>query len=572
MNSRSMSTKLAYDLLVFLLLVVVFAAACSTAGEPPTDDSIVVHQEEAYDAQEHFEAIEEKFRAWDEFVIDGDDVGREDLLTAKLNELRVLEKEYNVVVDYDDESWEAAARLRRAELPLRMAETLRQEGAEYDGKAATLEDEGRQRLGEFLWWAAEEGVDNEWMDGGVLTVAEFDAKLLNEWWEEFPEQAVSSLQRFERRCHDGVVRACGEAARMYRRGVYVMEDEERKDEFYGIACRGGLVEPGARFEDDAWRATRETTAEEKGGESQAKRAFVAIQEKFDEQFEKWLQEKFDELMGELRRMEAEDVDERLTYLEDTSQEILPFVEAYGELIRAHCDDEWTMAARFQKGEIVSRWGTVEKRIESRYLLNLPPETAWEYSNFSTPVWWYAKEAAADLYEEILDFTVGNEEGLGGWSGKAMDRLTELKPQRVHQWFHENPEMVEVAVRHREARCDDGVAARCVDLGEMYHKEEFIARDLDRAKSLFAEACTLDEGRCSSLGMLYAEGEGGDRDLARAVELFEKACAERDARGCHPLAGYYQEGRGVERDDTRAQELFEKACLGGHQMACFRGER
>jgi TPR repeat protein len=120
----------------------------------------------------------------------------------------------------------------------------------------------------------------------------------------------------------------------------------------------------------------------------------------------------------------------------------------------------------------------------------------------------------------------------------------------------------------ERECDAGNAGACFSLGEWY---QVIKRDYSKAKSIFEENCKLNKNgnSCFGLGVLYAAGKGCDRDLAKASTLFARACSLGHTRGCDVHGTTCMDTSSGEQDIASAQKSFTSACSKEYAPSCYR---
>ena len=110
--------------------------------------------------------------------------------------------------------------------------------------------------------------------------------------------------------------------------------------------------------------------------------------------------------------------------------------------------------------------------------------------------------------------------------------------------------------------------KCFELAEKYRAGEGVAKDLNKANSLYEKACSLDNGTgCNNLGYNYQYGNGVTRDLNKANSFYEKACSLDDGVVCIILGDNYQYGNGVTKDLNKANSFYEKACSLGVEDVC-----
>jgi hypothetical protein len=104
---------------------------------------------------------------------------------------------------------------------------------------------------------------------------------------------------------------------------------------------------------------------------------------------------------------------------------------------------------------------------------------------------------------------------------------------------------------------------------MHEEGDTVAKDLDKASSLYQRACDASHGgSCSRLGSLNELGLGRKKDLKAAFSLYEKGCNLKSYQGCSSLGELFEKGQGAPKiDNQRAAELYRNACGGRHPAGC-----
>jgi TonB family protein len=126
-------------------------------------------------------------------------------------------------------------------------------------------------------------------------------------------------------------------------------------------------------------------------------------------------------------------------------------------------------------------------------------------------------------------------------------------------------------------CDGGNAISCNHVGFMYTIGGGVEHDVNRAVQIYQKGCdTGDAHACQDLGYLYLYGLGMTKDekqaarlFTRAIQIYQKSCDAGNAGGCSNLGYAYYLGQGVPEDNSRAVQLFQKGCDGDVATGCFR---
>jgi TPR repeat protein len=93
-------------------------------------------------------------------------------------------------------------------------------------------------------------------------------------------------------------------------------------------------------------------------------------------------------------------------------------------------------------------------------------------------------------------------------------------------------------------CDAGYADACYEAGLFYSGDMDLPADAPRANALWAQSCA---GRyadgCYVLAVSYVLGRGGlEKDLDRAASLFGDACDAGSSKGCEQVQSYEKTGQ------------------------------
>jgi TPR repeat protein len=129
------------------------------------------------------------------------------------------------------------------------------------------------------------------------------------------------------------------------------------------------------------------------------------------------------------------------------------------------------------------------------------------------------------------------------------------------------------------KCEGGDGRSCRRLAYRYSSGAGVARDPERATSLFSRACDLDDPvACVILADRYV-GQAHQDDSAaaliaraqalftKAAGLYKKACDQGKAEGCGGLGDAYIFGRGLSRDVPRGIKLLTSACDADDAASC-----
>ncbi|MEM9691879.1 MAG: tetratricopeptide repeat protein, partial [Myxococcota bacterium] len=120
----------------------------------------------------------------------------------------------------------------------------------------------------------------------------------------------------------------------------------------------------------------------------------------------------------------------------------------------------------------------------------------------------------------------------------------------------------------EARCSQGSAGSCFNLGAAYERGVGVSRDARQAFGGYERACRRGDIRgCRAMAAFYIRGIGVTKDYGRALTLLQPACLEGDALSCSNLGTMYAKGFGVAEDLRRATSLYGRACDAGNPRGC-----
>ena len=161
----------------------------------------------------------------------------------------------------------------------------------------------------------------------------------------------------------------------------------------------------------------------------------------------------------------------------------------------------------------------------------------------------------------MDFGVLN-------TGKNRDKLYPMSITGIQGAPEVKPKDTPATQRY-QARCDDGAADDCVDLGWMLRTGEGVQVDFDRARRVLVKACGLGSALgCNDLGLMMELGEGQAADDKKAVYYYQLSCTMGNGHGCRNWGLMIENGKGVSAPDMqRAMELFRKSCDMENGLAC-----
>lgn len=105
------------------------------------------------------------------------------------------------------------------------------------------------------------------------------------------------------------------------------------------------------------------------------------------------------------------------------------------------------------------------------------------------------------------------------------------------------------------------APGCRSLGGLYEYGRGVARDADRARSLYEKGCAMGDGAsCAD----YARATPNS---AKAFEVTDKACEAKSAESCEMAARLALSGTGTAKSVLRAADLAEHGCAAGSVASC-----
>lgn len=116
-----------------------------------------------------------------------------------------------------------------------------------------------------------------------------------------------------------------------------------------------------------------------------------------------------------------------------------------------------------------------------------------------------------------------------------------------------------------AACDHGQVSACRDWGLMFEHGQGTSADLDRAQTLYEQACDAeDQAACVSLAATWWRQGVHSSSIDR---LLERGCKADEARGCRLFANRLEQS--LDPDDaSRAPKLYRKGCELEDAEACL----
>ncbi len=141
---------------------------------------------------------------------------------------------------------------------------------------------------------------------------------------------------------------------------------------------------------------------------------------------------------------------------------------------------------------------------------------------------------------------------------------------THVSSHYEPVCVGTDLVDCGARCDDGDAIACNDLGVLLRNAPAKERNARAAVIAFRRSCDRHFGPgCRNLAGQIETGDGARNDVLLASKLYAIACDHGDLPACTRLGVLFAMGRGVVEDRLLAAVLLSTACDAGEREACGR---
>jgi TPR repeat protein len=118
---------------------------------------------------------------------------------------------------------------------------------------------------------------------------------------------------------------------------------------------------------------------------------------------------------------------------------------------------------------------------------------------------------------------------------------------------------------------DQWARNCFALGDMHRRGSGTEQDYAKAKLLYDAACFdgRHAGACVQQAYISQKDNDGDIDLDHARALYVQACSLNDPGGCAGLGNMMYMGLGGPRDRPRAVRLLQDSCADEYEWACTR---
>jgi uncharacterized protein len=121
------------------------------------------------------------------------------------------------------------------------------------------------------------------------------------------------------------------------------------------------------------------------------------------------------------------------------------------------------------------------------------------------------------------------------------------------------------------QAESGDVGAAYELGRLYHKGEYGARDYGEAFKWYSKAAARGHTQAQvGLASLYADGKGVTQDYFRAAEWYRAAAnLGRSADAQAALGDLHFHGRGVAHDIAEARDWYRKAAERGHALGQYR---
>ncbi|MBS1240045.1 MAG: hypothetical protein H6R45_751, partial [Proteobacteria bacterium] len=110
-------------------------------------------------------------------------------------------------------------------------------------------------------------------------------------------------------------------------------------------------------------------------------------------------------------------------------------------------------------------------------------------------------------------------------------------------FVESGEEKSATNAYLELACSHDYGLGCSNLGYRYEKGNYVIRDPERARALYAQSCELQYGGgCYNMASVLEDGIGGEKDLPGALSFYEKGCAFEHLDSCFWAAFFLEKGK------------------------------
>ncbi len=114
------------------------------------------------------------------------------------------------------------------------------------------------------------------------------------------------------------------------------------------------------------------------------------------------------------------------------------------------------------------------------------------------------------------------------------------------------------------RCQQGNAEGCDSTGNVYLSGTGVTKDLNKTKTYWIQACTMEATRCAGYGIRFQNTPGFQQN---AQVVFDMGC-QGDASQCVTVGALFLQGSGgVPRDTSKARAYFKRACDAGVAAGC-----
>ena len=213
---------------------------------------------------------------------------------------------------------------------------------------------------------------------------------------------------------------------------------------------------------------------------------------------------------------------------------------------------WLSARLFQSGDEEKRKRALE--VAQQACVHGEAEGCVNLS--SMVAWWNGR--GSPRQEDLATAMAWSNKGckLGSKSG-CKDYALELLQRK-------QPSDVAEARKLLEELCAKHFEPACVTLAHEEERGAFGAPNVERATSLWRNACACGEMEgCHGIAHIFYDRS----DKRSALAIIKHACANYSFEACWSLGKLYLDGTWVQRDRAQARQYFERACRENEWKSC-----
>ena len=124
-----------------------------------------------------------------------------------------------------------------------------------------------------------------------------------------------------------------------------------------------------------------------------------------------------------------------------------------------------------------------------------------------------------------------------------------------------------AIEYYKKACDLNFGISCLSLGNIYYKEKYKMRDMNKSVNYYKKACDLNVSTaCQIAGLAYLYNIHIKKDTNTALKYLKKGCNLKNSSSCYSLGLTYEKKKFF--DKGKIYYYLDKACTLKYSHSCY----